>query len=56
MDRRGFRNQYGFEEVYSALFVDFDNIFTRLEEIEPSGHMCLLPTRSAGLSGWKHTL
>ena len=36
MDRRGFRNQYGFEEVYSALFVDFDNIYTRLEEIEPS--------------------
>ena len=34
MDRRLTRH-HQFEEVYSALFVDFDNIFTRLEEQDP---------------------
>ncbi len=35
IERRQSRGN-GFDEVYSALFVDFDNIFTRLDEISPA--------------------
>ncbi len=36
MERRQSRNSSNFDEVYSALFVDFDNIFTRLDELAPA--------------------
>lgn len=36
LDRRQSKIGTNFDEVYTALFVDFDNIFTRLDELSPA--------------------
>ncbi|UZP67737.1 NYN domain-containing protein [Desulfovibrio mangrovi] len=36
LERRQSRISSNFDEVYTALFVDFDNIFTRLDELAPA--------------------
>lgn len=37
----------GFDEVYSSLYVDFDNIYTRLQEADPEA------ARAFGFSPWR---